>query len=64
MDANGSFEMIDFDDWTGVCIEQYTETETWTLNGNQLFKTSDGEIDEMVVFELSSHTLRIGWYVD
>lgn len=60
--SNGAFIDTEFDNDSGDCLEYFNETGTWTLNGNNLSITLDGETNNPTFFELTNNTLRIGYY--
>lgn len=60
--SNGTLNITEFDDNTGDCIEDYKENGTWTLNGDNLSANLGGETINPTFFELTSNTLRIGYY--
>ena len=46
----------------GECSESFNENGTWTLNGDNLSITLEGETNTSTFFEITNDTLQIGWY--
>ena len=46
----------------GNCEQYYNSTGTWTLTGDNLSVTLDGETINPTFFELTNNTLRVGYY--
>ncbi|MCF6279284.1 MAG: lipocalin family protein [Flavobacteriaceae bacterium] len=62
--SNGTFNDINYvSDDTGTCM-LFTENGTWTLIGNNPSFTTDGATRNPTFFELTSTTLRIGYYTN
>ncbi|AOW20729.1 lipocalin-like domain-containing protein [Urechidicola croceus] len=60
--SNETLNITDFDDNTGDCLEDYNENGTWSLTGDNLSVTLNGETNNPTFFELTNNTLRIGYY--
>tara|TARA_R110001606_G_scaffold397909_2_gene575660 strand:- start:44 stop:505 length:462 start_codon:yes stop_codon:yes gene_type:complete len=59
---NGTLSITEYDLENGNCEQYYSAIGTWSLSGNNLTVTTEGETNNPTFFELSNNVLRIGYY--
>ncbi|MBL87252.1 MAG: hypothetical protein CMO82_13080 [Winogradskyella sp.] len=59
---DGTLNITEYDLENGNCEQYYNSTGTWTLTGDNLSVTLDGETINPTFFELTNNTLRVGYY--
>ena len=59
---DGDYNETQFRNIDGDCTEFRNEDGTWSLTGDNLSTTLDGEIYNPTFFELENDTFRVGYY--
>jgi len=65
LETDGVFKSLSYyDNDDSDCYSHSEDVGTWSLDGDSLSVTSEGETNTPTYFKLTANTLKIGWYDD